>query len=252
MTIFGSPNFFAIPKSEMKIFTIQKLENQIRAHVPDENRAKEALKLFKQAKKEIKAIEKKLKDSGKEFKKLQKDRRIPREELEQIFATSEKARTAAQSVLVDKRLKLREILSEKEWSNLLEDGIARFEENPDKRNKEIRKMEKSDNKLLGKVEKTLQKQFEEESRRSRAMDAYARFENKVRAFSDESIAYLAKNDKTEQQYHTDQVTLVKVFAALNESREDAMFEFLQLRDEMIDLSSDKEWKKISKMLNSLL
>lgn len=253
MSIFGGgPNFFTIPKTEMKIFTIQKLENQLGDHIADKNREKEALQLFKQAKKEIKALEKQLKASGKEFKKLQKDRSTRREELEQIFATSEKARKAVQSVLVEKRLELRQLLTEKEWENLLEDGIANIEENPEKRNKENKKIEKSDKKILGKVQKSINKQFEEEDRRARAMDAYARFESKVRAFSDESIAYLIKNDVAAQQYHTDQVALEKVFAALNNSREEAMSEFLQMRDELIDLSSDKDWKKMSKTLNGLL
>ena len=253
MSIFGGgPNFFTIPKAEMKIFTIHKLENQLGDHIADKNREKEALQLFKQAKNEIKALEKRLKASGKEFKKLQKDRTIQREELEQIFAASEKSRKAVQTVLVEKRLKLRQLLTEEEWANLMEGGIASIEENPDKRNKEIKKIEKSDNKLLGKVEKSINKQIVEEDQRSKAMDAYASFENKVRTFSDESIGYLTINDEAAQQYHTDQVALEKVFAGLNSSRAEAMFEFLQLRDELINLSSDKDWKKLSKTLNGLL
>ena len=252
MTIFGSgPNFFSIPETEARIFTINKLEKELGNHIADKEREQEALQLFKQAKKEIKALEKELKTFGKEFKKLQKDRKTPREELEEVFEKSEEARKAVQSVLVDKRLKLRQLLTGEEWSGLLEQGMADLEINPQKREKEIRKFEKSDNKTLDKVKKSLNKQFTDKSRRSEALEAYAIFQNKASSFTDESMTYMSKNEETAQLYDAEKTDLEKVFIALNQSREEAMFEFLQMRDKLIDLSSEKEWKKVSKTLNRL-
>ena len=252
MSIFGSgPNFFSIPETEARVFTIHKLENQLGNHIADKQREKEALLIFKQAKKEIKALEKELKAYGKAFKKLQKDRNAAREELEEVFEKSEEARKAVQSILVEKRLELRKLLTEKEWSGLLEQGMADLEVNPQKREKEIKKFEKSDSKIIDKIKKSLNKQFTDESRRSEALEAYANFENKASSFTDESMAYMAKNEETAQLYDAEKTDLEKVFIALNQSREEAMLEFLQMRGTLIELSSEKEWKKVAKTLNRL-
>ena len=252
MSIFGSgPNFFSIPETETRIFTIYKLEKQLGNHIADKEREQEAVQLFKQAKKEIKALEKELKTSGKEFKKLQKDPKAPSQELEEIFAKSEEARRAVQSILVEKRLKLRQLLTEKEWLGLLEQGMADLETNPQKREKEIKEFEKSDSKIIDKVKKSLKKQFEDESRRSKALEAYTNFENKASSFTDESMTYMSKNEETAQLYDAEKTDLEKVFIALNRSREEAMFEFLRMRDKLIELTSEKEWKKVSKTLNRL-
>ena len=253
MTIFGgSPNFFSIPKTETKIFTIHKVEKQVRNHISDKSRTKQVAQLFDEVKKEIRTLEKQLKTAGKEFKNLQSDRTIKSEELTDVFLRSEEVRRKVQLVLVEKRLMLRQLINEDEWNDIMEEGINSIAENPKKREKEISRIEKSDKKVLSKVQKTLIKQIGDESRQTRALSAYRSFENKVDILTDESIAYLKQNDLAAQQYKANKNTLEKVFNALNESREEAMISFLEMRDELIGLTSDNEWKKISKTLNSML
>lgn len=253
MTIFGgSPNFFSIPKTETKIFTIQKVEKKVQAQISDPSREKEVLKLFKQAKKEIKSLDKQLKTAGKEFKKLQSDQSVKSDELTLVFMESEEVRRSVQLVLVEKRLQLRQLFEENEWTEIMEEGINSLAENPKKRAKEISQIEKYDRKVLNKVQKTLIKHIEDESRQTKALNAYMKFEKKVNALTEESIAYLEQNDLAAQKYQATQGTLESVFSTLNKSREEAMISFLEMRDKLIELCSDSEWKKISKMLNSML
>ena len=253
MSIFGgSPNFFSIPKTETRIFTIQKVEKQVRSNITDPSREKEVLELFNQAKKEIKSLDKQLKTAGKEFKKLQSDKTVKSDELTVVFLQSEEVRRSVQSVLVEKRLKLRQLINEKEWTAIMEEGINNMADNPKKRDKEIRQIEKYDKKILNKVQKTLNKQIEDEGRRTRALNAYMSFEKKVNVLTEESIDYLKQNDLAAQKHQATQSVLEEVFTTLNKSREEAMTSFLEMRDELIELCSDHEWKKISKMLNSML
>ena len=253
MTIFGgSPNFFSIPKTETKIFTIQKVEKQVRAHITDTSKEKEVTLLFKQAKQEIKALEKQLKSAGKEFKALQSDKTATSADLNAVFQKSEEVRSSVQKVLVEKRMKLRLLLSENEWNDLMNEGINSIAENPNKREKEISKIQKSDKKVLNKVQKALIKNIDDESRQSKALSTYLNFENKVNVLTDESVAYLKQNDLAAQQYQADQTSLEKVFTALNSSRKEAMISFLEMRDELIELTTDSEWKKIARTLNSIL
>ena len=253
MTIFGgSPNFFTIPKTETKIFTIQKVEKQVRAQINDASREKEVMLLFKQAKQEIKALEKQLKGAGKEFKALQIDKTVKSADLNAVFQKSEEVRSSVQKVLVVKRMKLRLLLTENEWNDLMQEGLNNIAQNPKKREKEISQIQKADKKVLNKVQKALIKNIEDENRQSKALSTYQNFENKVNVLTDESVAYLKQNDLAAQQYEADQITLEKVFTALNSSRKEAMISFLEMRDELIELTTEAEWKKIAKTLNSIL
>ncbi len=253
MSIFGgSPNFFSIPKTETKIFTIQKIEKHLRNSISDKNREKEARHIFQQAKREIKSLEKQLKESGKEFKELQSDRTVKSNKLTEVFMKSEEVRKKVQLVLVEKRMMLRQLIRENEWNEFIREGIKSIAENPKKRDKEIRKIEEVDNKTLSRVQKKLTKQINDESRQKKAFNAYIDFEEKVNSLTEESITYLQENDKAAQQYQTDQKVLENVFITLNKSREEAMVSFLILREELIGLSSEEEWKKIAKTLNSML
>ena len=253
MSIFGgSPNFFTIPKTETKIFTIQKVEKQLRDKISDKNREKEVLQIFQEAKREIKSLDRQLKESGKEFKKLQSDRTVKSDKLTEVFLKSEEVRKKVQLVLVEKRMMLRQLIRENEWNEFIQDGINRIAENPMKREKEIRQIEKADQKTLNRVQKKLTKQINDESRQSLALDAYLDFEEKVKRLTEESIAYLKQNDKAAQQYKADRKALENVFTTLNNSREEAMVSFLKLREELIAISSEDEWKKIAKTLNSML
>ena len=253
MTIFGgSPNFFTIPKTETKIFTIQKVEKQLRNKISDKNREKEVRHIFQQAKREIKSLDKQLKESGKEFKELQSDRTVKSDKLTEVFLKSEEVRKKVQLVLVEKRMMLRQLIRENEWNEFMRDGIQSIAENPEKRDKEIRKIEKTDQKTLSRVQKKLSKQINDESRQKKAFDAYMNFEEKVNKLTEESITYLQQNDNAAQQYKADQRALENVFTKLNQSREEAMYSFLRLREELIGLSSEEEWKKIARILNSML
>ena len=253
MSIFGgSPNFFTIPKTETKIFTIQKVEKQLIDKISDKNREKEVLQIFQQAKREIKSLDRQLKESGKEFKELQSDRMVKSDKLTEVFLKSEEVRKKVQLVLVEKRMMLRQLIRENEWNDFMQDGIQSIAEDPKKRDKEIRKIEKADQKTLSRVQKKLTKQINDESRQTKALNAYTDFEEKVNRLTEESIAYLQQNDDSAQQYKADKRVLENVFTTLNKSREEAMASFLRLREELIDLSSEEEWKKIAKTLNSML
>ena len=253
MSIFGgNPNFFTIPQTETKIFTIQKVEKQLRDKISDKKREEEVLQLFQQAKREINSLDKQLKKSGKEFKELQADRKVKSDKLTEVFMKSEEVRKKVQLILVEKRMMLRQLIRENEWNDFIQDGVKRIAENPEKRDKEIRKIEKADQKTLRRVQKKLTKQINDESRQIKAFNAYMDFEEKVNRLTEESIAYLQQNDKAAQDYKADQKALENVFITLNKSREEAMTSFLRLREELIGLSLEEEWKKIAKTLNSML
>ena len=131
MSIFGSGmSFFSIPKAESKIFTIQKVEKKVRSHISEKDREKRVLEIFKQARKEIKELDKKLSGSRKEFKKLQAQKSTQSVELENIFQNSEAVRKQVQSVLVAKRLEVRAIFTENEWDAFVAEGLEELQRDP--------------------------------------------------------------------------------------------------------------------------
>ena len=252
MSIFGSGmSFFSIPEAESKIFTIQKVEKKVRSHISEKDREKRVLEIFKQARKEIKELDKKLSGSRKKFKKLQAQKSTQSVELENIFQNSEAVRKQVQSVLVAKRLEVRAIFTENEWDAFIAEGLEELQRDTVKASKENNKIKKSDRKFLTRLQKVINREIAEPQRRSKAMESYNRFEEKVSHLTEESINYTDRNNDVLSDYKANKSMLETVFEALNYSREQAITAFLVMREELVALLTEKEWKKVSKALNSV-
>ena len=254
VAIFGGgiTGYFNIAESEVEIFTLQNVEKKIRAHVEDEDREAEVLAIFKEAKIEIKSLSKELAASGKAFRKLQKDKNADQRELEAIFKESETVRKNVQRLLVDKRLRIRELLSEQEWEDFTTQGLQEIEDSPKKFEKAQQKIEKLDDKILRKLQKTFEKKIKDPERLNKANGYLDMFKSKLNELTRESVEYAVDNNKSLRDYSTKRSLLEDVFEELNESRVETFIAFLEMRRGLAEMLPEKEWKGIAKAFDKIL
>jgi hypothetical protein len=132
-----------------EIFMIPNLEKEIKSHAVDKERKNEILLVAKEAKKEIKSFEKIRKNQLKEIEKLGKLKSTSSTELFDIYTIYNNARLNMQTVLIFKRLKLQQLISDEEWKQLIESAVLPSD-------KALKKIDKQNNKEDDEVEKLIQ------------------------------------------------------------------------------------------------
>ena len=106
-----------------EIFMIPKLDKEIKSHIEDKDRKNEILLVAKEAKKEIKEFGKLKKKNLKQLKKQSRSRDTSTQQLLDLYQTYFNARLSKQSIVIEHRLKIHELLNENEWELIIKPAI---------------------------------------------------------------------------------------------------------------------------------
>ena len=87
-----------------QLFTVPKLDKEIKTHISDKERRKNLLSIVKTAKKEIKAFNKETDKAKKKLKRLTDSKDDELDEIKTLFDVNFESRKKFQKSMVDKRL----------------------------------------------------------------------------------------------------------------------------------------------------
>lgn len=235
-----------------EIFMIPKLDKEIKAHIVDKDRKAEIITVAKEAKKEIKALGKVRKEKLKTIKKLGMSKDVPSEDLMVIFEEYQQARLKMQSSLIEKRLKIQELISQDEWKQLIETAILPSEKAKKKIQKGEEKEDDKVEKILDDIRQTIVKEVEDPTRQQHINSSLDKFSNTLKQFIEEGQQMNFRDNKLVRSRNTTREDLEDFYKRQNDLRYKGTIEYFSLRDAAIKHTTDDEWKAIVKTLNSII
>ncbi|TRX63296.1 hypothetical protein [Carboxylicivirga sp. M1479] len=235
-----------------QVFMIKGLQKEVRQHVDDKERKKEIIQIIKTSRKtiekETKNSERKAKDFYKDLKDYPCDFTMIKQHLDNHNAKEKEL----QSMLIENRLKLQELLTTEEWQLIIEPSIH-------PKPKMVRKKLKTDIKMLS----TAQKHFKNIEKILKEGDTnkedLANINKLFQKFKDSNIAMLhniANNNFNSTKILRDQTcSRADINAFYNEQskhRQAVRQSFIELIEVTQKAVTQKQWQKIRYNLKKII
>ena len=237
--------------TDHQVFMVPHIEKIVKAEAADPVRRKAADKCFKEAKKEIKHYNKQSGKIRKEISKIQSDRLVTRQELENLYKKNTTRRTSLHEFVVDKRIELSHLLTQEEWDTVVAKAIIKLE---DKRAKRIRKDEKSQKKAkddLDHIQEKIAQRIEKNPSKDLLMESFEMLEKRTVVLMNVADSLRFDNNPVLQDQSSNRETLLEVYKQVDQARDKTFETLLDARDMIIENATEKEWKAISKTLEEL-
>ena len=221
-------------------FLVPKLDNYVKKHVVDDTRKKEVLVILKDAKKNRKVTAKQNKKHFKEIHKLYKSRDTETADFETVLNEILKTQEEAQKYNINVNQKAQELINEEEWAEIYIDIKKSLTKTDKKRTKNGLKMEKHFLKTEAKITKNIANLEKREQALAAVDKLKALYIKNHQIIQDEimnenSIVYQYKASDDEL------ITLQDEFVGLIK---DVYLQSFKTHQELVNLTTPEEWKKI--------
>lgn len=235
-----------------EIFLVPKLKKEIKSHVLDTERKNEILQIIKEAKKEIKEFGKFRKKKLEEIKKIAVKREVSSNDMLEVYDTYHNTRLNLQSGLIEKRLILQELFSDKEWELILENAVFPSEKAKEKAGKQEDKIEQKIDKFIADIKGAIISKIEDESKRINVLNSLDNYSTTLVAFIEEGQQMNYEDNNIVRNKNANKNELDEFYQKQNLLRYKGAKEYIQLRNTAIKNTNEQEWKAVVKALNKLL
>ena len=216
------------------------MDNYVKTHVVDDGRKKIVLENFKDAKAERKASEKKNAKYVKEFKKLLKSRETKREELESIIQNIRDNQAVSDQANIEANIEAQKNITAKEWAAINTD-IAKGLKKPNKKaTKNSEKLSKAFDKWTAKITKTIV----DKDKKDKAVASAEKLKTIYLKNRDLIQKEVANENSVLYQYEASKEELNTMQDKFMSLSEEVLQAALATHFELIDLTTEEEWKKI--------
>lgn len=229
------------------IFLTPNFKKNVKTYVSDKGKEKEVLALMKEAKNEQKDLLKQKKKIAKQAALLSKDRSTKREEIEKLFLSYYKLRLDAQETGIEREIKMKSIIEEPEWDSI----VKSIDKNTGK-NKIEKNVKKTNAKIFTPLIKKCEKNIAGQSRRKIVVDAITLENENINKFLDNFISLNYKSMESIRTYEAGYDDYKKAVEIVNKGRLEILHETLDLREIIIENTTEDEWNKISKQMVKLI
>lgn len=238
--LFGGGNISA--------FIVEDLPKEIKSNIDDKERQKEVLAVVKGYEKEFKKSQKELKGVKKELKKLNADRGASKEAIDQKLDEANAIWIGLDSSGISNRREATEMLTEDEWQEIIAKSMAEFDK------KEIKSQEKAyknfEKKWIG-LSNTVLKEISDEDRRAKVEGIFQSFKGDMKRYVDANMNRTVRENEVFADRVASKEELGQALSEIEKSREDLFDSFVDLHFDLVDLTTEEEWKKIAKATNKL-
>ena len=200
---------------------------------------------------EIKTFQKLNKLYLKQIPKVNKDRSAKRTEIEQLFNESFDERKRLQDKLVDGTLRFQMLCTEEEWNAIIDVANQPNEKQQRKLANAESKSLSAEHKPLDKIRNKIQTGIADEDRLNRALGAFNDFEIEMQRLLDHIREMDTKHNATLKKYGVTKEELVAVNLEQNQIRESVYKEFVDMHFEMVEVTTEEEWKVITKAVEKI-
>jgi len=233
-----------------EIFLVPDADKKVKSVVAGKERKKQTVAVFKAAEKEASKFKKSLKKQNKKLKKNESP--LSDADLEQLLNESFAEREKLQVFLVEKRLEIRDILTEKEWDKVIDIALEEQISKEKKFQKAEAKKDKQAQKVLAKIRSALKKNIVNAESRERALGDFADFEKKAIGVFVETNDLTIQNNQISQSYSANKEELLTIYTKLNTARRELFTGYMIMRKSMKGYLTDEEFSKVSKAFIELL
>lgn len=239
---FGSDDSpFIIPKAEKHIIQV----------IEDKGRKKEAKAIIKTFNKDWKILKKASKKQTKQIILLNKDFTTEQEQFELVFELAKKERVMHAENLIDTRLKLQALLTEKEWTELIKKTSSFIEKKDKKVSKKEIKAGIKQNKQLTAIRQDILISVSEVYKEE-ATTYFDSFEDALAAHVYANRDYAENLFLLTENKNSSKEDIEVVVMEMEEFRSTIGLSFIELRYNLLKLSDKNDWSKISKSLAKLI
>lgn len=238
--LFGSP---VIPT-----FVVEDLQKEVKANIDDKERQKEILSVLKDYEDEFKKSQKEINKITKKLKKLNEDRHSPKDSIIAALNMNLDIWKKLQTDGIDHRLKAIKLITPEEWEQITANSVAEFDE---KELKAQEKVYKNFNKEIFKVQEVIADKVTEEDRRKKIEAAFENYDKEMITYIDLNINRTLNNHKAFRNLNATKPELLEALSSIEDARKDVFEGIVKLHFQLVELTTDEEWKKISKAVNNM-
>lgn len=233
-------------------FSIPFAKENILKVIEDDSRKKEAKTIIKSFEKTHKAYLSTTKRQQKTKRKLNADFNATNEAIEQLFIAAKKERIAFAKQLINTRIQLQKLITEDEWEILTKNISLKIKKNETKFSKKEIENSLKENKKLQEAKIALLAIFENESKQKKAAIYFESFEKNIVNHLYIHQNYLNKMLSLAKDKNTSKEALLKLINEKEKFRSEIGLSFITMRKDLIQLSTEKQWIKISKNISKLI
>ena len=229
------------------IFLTPDFKKNVKTHVNDKEKEKEILALMKESKNEQKDLLKQKKKITKQAALLNRDKSTRREEIEILFLSYYKLRLKAQETGIEREIKMKSIIEEPEWDSI----VKSIDENTGK-NKIEKDVKKTNTKIFTPLIKKCEKNIVDQSKRKKIINAITVENEYINKFLDNFISLNYKSMESIRAYNAGYDDYKEAIEAINTERLEILHRTLDLREIIIENTTEDEWNKIYKQMDKFI
>lgn len=227
-------------------YVVEDFPKEVKRNVDEKERQKDILAITKPYEKEFKSVQKDLKKSKKQMKKLHLDRNASSEDINEILDNSNTSWKDIQAKGVAARTEVMAMLSDEEWELIIANSMEEFDK------KEIKKQKKAyDNfeKKFTKLRATVSKEITDPEHLEKIFATFDSFQADMKSYVEANMNRTAKELEEFSQREATEDELNAAFSVVDEAR-DRFFEGIEkLHFDLVELTTEEEYAKIAKAVN---
>ena len=229
-------------------FVVEDFPKEVKANVDDKERQKEILSMVKPYEKEFKSVQKDLNKSKKKMKKLNLDRNASSEDINEILDEASTAWKDIQTTGLETRSETLKMLSEEEWEQIISKSLEEFDKKEvKKQNKAYKEFEKN----FAKLQSTVEKEITDSDRQNKIGATFASFKKDMKNYVDANMNRTIKELEEFGDMKATEEELNAALSSLDEARDQFFNGIVSLHFDLVELTTDEEWAKISKSVNKI-
>lgn len=229
-------------------YVVEDFPKEVKSNVDDKDRQKEILAITKPYEKEFKSVQKDLKKSKKQMKKLNLDRNASSEDIDEILDEANASWKHIQGTGVKARTEVMSMLSDEEWELIIAESLEDFDK------KEIKKQQKAyDNfeKKFVKLRAAIEKEISDPERQEKIFASFDSFKKDMKNYVDANMNRTAKELEEFSKRDATEEELNAALLTIDDAR-DQFFESIEaLHFNLVEQTTEEEWTKIAKSVNKI-
>jgi len=232
----------------MPAFVVEDFSKEVKTNVDDKERQKEILSSIKPYEKEFKSVQKELNKSKKKMKKLNLDRNASSEDINEILDGAAVAWKDVQKIGLQTRSETLQMLSEEEWELIISKSLKELDK------KEIKKLEKAYKefeKNFAKLKSTVENEITDAERKEKIRATFASFKKDIKNYATANMNRTIKEMEAFRDLNATEDELNVALSSLDEARDQFFDGIVTLHFDLVELTTDEEWTKISKSVNKI-
>jgi len=233
--------------SPTTFFLTPKLKKHVRTHVVEKERQKEIFVLIKPAKKKQNKFAKTREKYIKRSVKLNKNRNTTREQYNAIMPEYFEARKELHEFSISNEMAMRKITTEDEWNNIMNAISAERS-----KSKEKDKIISANNKEFNQIINACKKNIADEERKNKAIQAIESYRNQVEKTLPYFVEVSEKDWETLRNYNATLEDYEAIDSEVLKLRDELWTVFLDTRFQLLENTTEKEWKRIIRKFNKLI